>query len=159
MRPPQTPTVTKSLFANYLRLLRVLPQTATDDLRAYPAAARSLRRREDAGRRACQSPARPQSTGRRPASHMRSARYRARHRVRPQDPAMREARTGLQHSTLDGLGHPPSDLLRQRYLCRTVEIQVQRLVHVAVVHDFFALLVLFSRPVWGIFGLVEGESP
>ena len=30
MRPPQTPTVTKSLFANYLRLLRVPPQTATD---------------------------------------------------------------------------------------------------------------------------------
>jgi len=159
MRPPQTPTVTKSLFANYLRLLRVLPQTATDDLRAYPAAARSLRRREDAGRRACQSPARPQSTGRRPASHMRSARYRARHRVRPQDPAMRESahRAPALHprwpwSPPFGSAPPKVSLPYGRdsgsaacSRCRSTR--------------FLCVLVLFSRPVWGIFGLVEGESP
>jgi hypothetical protein len=41
---------------------------------------------------------------------------------------------------------------------RMVEIRVQRLIHAAVVHDFFAFLVLFSSPVRAIFGLAGKKA-
>ena len=62
-----------------------------------------------------------------------------------------QTRSRCEHAALDGGADAFADLLGQRRLRRSIKLQLQRLGHAALVHDFCAFLVLFSGPKKGIY--------
>ena len=61
-------------------------------------------------------------------------------------------RSRRQHAALDGGADGFADLLGERRLRRSIEFQLQRLGHAAVVHVFCWFLVLFSESEEGQIG-------
>jgi hypothetical protein len=73
----------------------------------------------------------------------RGARCLARRQVGPPAPARRGDGLPGEHATLDGGPDSPANLLHQRRLRRSIEVQSQRIGHAPVVYDFCPILVLF----------------
>lgn len=69
------------------------------------------------------------------------------------------ARLGRDAPSSMAMATPLSDLLRQRSLGRTVDVQVEQLVHPAMVHDLFAFLVLLMGYRCAISYRSETENP
>jgi hypothetical protein len=63
-----------------------------------------------------------------------------------------QTRSRREHAALDGGADAFADLLGERRLRRSIEFQLQRLGHAAVVHDFCWFLVLFSESEEGQLG-------